>query len=210
MKRVFFPLAIIALSNLAWGHPHKDNSPSETEKKERIWPYFGKKAKDRQVEQSSKPLSPSEFTNRLEERFEKHSEKLERSFRNAEVKNKFINDGREIKSADDLREAARAIEELISESGVVSGFADMMLDLAEDFDIETTEEGLSLKFDGDRIGRVSIKRDKHTESSLDVEGFGRNMTIEKEVIKRDGKTKTRIVIEVDGDEDFDIDFKPRN
>ena len=64
--------------------------------------------------------------------------------------------------------------------------------------------------DGDRIGRVKVKRDKHTESSLDVEGFGRNMTIEKEVIKRGGKTKTRIVIEVDGDEDFDIDLKPRN
>jgi len=86
----------------------------------------------------------------------------------------------------------------------------MMLDLAEDFDVEATDEGLSLKFDGDRIGRVKIKRDKHTESSLDVEGFGRNMTIEKEVIRRDGKTKTRIVIEVDGDEEFDIDLRPKN
>ena len=36
------------------------------------------------------------------------------------------------------------------------------------------------------------------------------MTIEKEVIKRDGKTKTRIVIEVDGDEEFDIDLRPKN
>lgn len=135
---------------------------------------------------------------------------MERSLKKAEAKNDFISKNREIKNAEDLRDAARAIEDLISESGVISSFADMMLDLAEDFDVEATDEGLSLKFDGDRIGRVKIKRDKHTESSLDVEGFGRNMTIEKEVIRRDGKTKTRIVIEVDGDEEFDIDLRPKN
>ena len=85
----------------------------------------------------------------------------------------------------------------------------MVLELADDFDVETSDGGVSLKFDGERIGRVKVKRDKHTESAFDVEGFGRNMTVEKEVIKRNGKTKTRIVIEVDGDEEFDIDFKPK-
>ena len=210
MKRIVIPIAILALSGIALAHPHQDDTPSETAKTERVWPFFGNKTDDKKETQNSETLSASDFAERLEKRFEKHSEKLERSFKEAEAKNDFIGKDREIKNADDLRKAARAIEDLISDSGVISGFADMMLDLAEDFDIETTDDGMSLKFDGDRIGRVKVKRDKHTESSLDVEGFGRNMTIEKEVIKRGGKTKTRIVIEVDGDEDFDIDLKPRN
>ncbi len=214
MKRVIFPIAVLALSGMALAHPHKDETASETAKTERSWPYFGNKKQDKKDPQDSaddtKTLSASDFASRLEKRFEKHADKMERSFKEAETKNDFIGKDREIKNTDDLRDAARAIEDLISESGVISSFADMMLDFAEDFDVEATDEGLSLKFDGERIGRVKVKRDKHTESSLAVEGFGRNMTIEKEVIKRDGKTKTRIVIEVDGDEEFDIDFKPRN
>ena len=210
MKRVIIPIALLALSGIAIAHPHKDDTSEEAAKTERVWPYFGKKKQDKKDTKATKTLSASDFASRLEKRFEEHTDKMERSLKKAEAKNDFISKNREIKNAEDLRDAARAIEDLISESGVISSFADMMLDLAEDFDVEATDEGLSLKFDGDRIGRVKIKRDKHTESSLDVEGFGRNMTIEKEVIRRDGKTKTRIVIEVDGDEEFDIDLRPKN
>ena len=209
MKRIIFPITLLALSTVALAHPHKTEEAKKTPKAERSWPYFGKKADTPKKTERPKSLSASDFAARLEKRFEKHSDKLERSFKEAEAKNKFMREDREIKNTDDLREAARAIEDLISESGIISSFADMMLDLAEDFDVERTDGGLSLNFDGDRIGRVKVKRDKHTESALDLEGFGRNMTIEKEVIKRDGKTKTRIVIEVDGDEEFDIDLKPK-
>lgn len=210
MKRILIPITILALSGLAYAHPHNEDSPSETSKTERSWPFFGKPKDDKKEAQSTKTLSASDFAERIEKRVERYSNKIERSLKEAETKSDFIGKNREIETADDLREAARAIEDLISESGVISSLADMVLDLAEDFEVESTNEGLSLKFDGDRIGRVKVKRDKHAESSLDVEGFGRNMSIEKEVIKRDGKTKTRIVIEVDGDEEFDIDLKPRN
>jgi len=210
VRHIIIPITVLTLSGMALAHPHKDDTPEEAAKTERVWPYFGKKKQDKKDTKATKTLSASDFASRLEKRFEEHADKMEKSFKKAEAKNDFISKNRDIRNADDLREAARAIEDLISESGVISSFADIMLDLAEDFDVDATDGGLSLKFDGDRIGRVKVKRDKHTESSLDVEGFGRNMTIEKEVIKRDGKTKTRIVIEVDGDEEFDIDFKPKN
>lgn len=210
MKRIIVPIALLGLSSFALAHPHQSDVKEEKPKTDWTWPYFGKKAEDKKKIKETGTLSRSDFVARLEKRFEKHSEKLERSLKEAEAKNDFIGKDREIKNTDDIREAARAIEDLISESGVISGLADMMLGLADDFDVETTDDGLSLKFEGDRIGRVKVRRDKHTESSVDVEGFGRNMKIEKEVIKRDGKTKTRIVIEVDGDEEFDIDLKPKN
>ena len=212
MKKIIVPIALIALSGVAMAHPHTPENDTPSAKTERSWPYFGKKAKEQkeELESRSESLTASEFAQRLEKRFAAHSNKFERALEKAESKNEFIREGREIKNADDIRDAARAIEDLVSESGLISSLADMMLGLAEDFDVEATDDGLSLKFDGDRIGRVKVRRDKHTDRSLDVEGFGRNMTIEKEVIKRNGKTKTRIVIEVDGDEEFDIDLKPKN
>lgn len=214
MKRILVPIALIAVSGMAVAHPHKDDATNKTDKTERSWPYFGKKKAIEkpalEVDNESGTMSGSEFADRLEKRFEKHSQKMERSLKDAEANNTFMRESREIKNADDIREAARAIEELISDSGVISNLADMVLDLADDFDVETSDDGLALKFEGERIGLMKVRRDKHTESSLDVEGFGRNMTIEKEVIKRDGKTKTRIVIEVDGDEEFDIDLEPKN
>lgn len=214
MKRaaslIAFPFAFLAVSSLAFAHPHKDDVKTETPKTDWTWPYFGKKDDKAEAVDTHKTMSGAEFADRLEERFEKHSEKLDRALKTVENENSFLNGNREIKSGEDIKEAARAIEDLMSESGLISGLADMMLDLAEDFDVEATDGGVSLKFDGERIGRVKVKRDKHTESAIDLEGFGRNMTIEKDVIKRDGKTKTRIVIEVDGDEEFDIDLKPKN
>jgi len=36
------------------------------------------------------------------------------------------------------------------------------------------------------------------------------MSVNKEVIRKNGKTKTRIVIELDGDEEFDIELTPKN
>lgn len=209
MKRLLFPIAVLAFSNTAMAHPHNEDAETEKPKTDWTWPYFSKKETAAKSDKDT-TVSGAEFAERLEKRFEKHSQKLERSFKEAELNAEFMKQGREIKSAEDIREAARAIEDLISESGVISNFADMMLDLADDFDMENSDDGLSLKFDGERIGRVKLRRDKHTDSSLDLEGFGRNMTVEKDVIKRNGKTKTRIVIEVDGDEEFDIDLKSKN
>lgn len=207
MKRIILPLVLFALSPLAAAHPHSETPEAVPPKKSYIWPYFGKKATDDTADTS---LSGAEFADRLEQRLKTHTDKIERSLKKAEATNDFLKSDRKIKNADDIREAARAIEELVAESGVISNLADMMLGLAEDFDVETTDEGLALKFDGDRIGRVNVKRDKHAQSTFDVEGFGRNMTIEREIIKRDGKTKTRIIIEVDGDEEFDVEFSPKD
>lgn len=138
----------------------------------------------------------------------KHSAKMERSLEKAKKNGRMVELDGDIKSADDIREAARAIEDMISESGMMSNLADMMIDLAGDFDIEESDGGVSLNFDGKRMGR--IKRSRNSDDSLDIEGFGRNLTIDKKVIRKNGKSKTRIVIEMDGDEDVDIELSPKD
>ena len=156
---------------------------------------------------SGNTMDAEEFGARLEKRFERHAKNMERKLDNAKSRHKFLKEDREIETVEDIRDAAKAIENLLADSGVISGLADMVLDLADDFDIESSEDGVSLNFEGKRLGRLKV--DKDTDESFDIEGFGRNLTIDKKVIRKNGKTKTRIIIEMDGDEEFDIDLTPK-
>jgi len=224
MKRVMISLSalagLLALSTAAISHPHE--AEPET-KLERIWPYFGQKydsskttqpqknaAKnniDDEALQSKSKMKAEDFGNRLEKRFQRHADELSQKLERAESKNKFLKDDNTIENVEDIREAARAVEELISESGIISGLADFMVEIVDDFDIESSDEGLALNFEGKRLGRLKIDQDK--DESIALEGFGRNLSIDKKVIRKNGKTKTRIIIEVDGDEEFDVDITPK-
>ena len=238
MKRIILPICLLALSAAAFAHPHKSDDTSEDTQVQRVWPFFGDKAKpqkdtphtkaekelkkvirvERKKDEDKKKaksygsgsgdtMDADEFGDRLERRFERHAKTMERKLDRAKSRNKFLKEDREIETVEDIRDAAKAIENLLAESGVISGLADLVLDLADDFDIESSEDGVSLNFEGKRLGRLKV--DKDTDESFDIEGFGHNLTIDKKVIRKNGKTKTRIVIEMDGDEEFDIDLTPK-
>ncbi len=184
-------------------------SEKETKKVVRIKPKPNTDDKDKTDKSygSGNSMDAEEFGARLEKRFERHAKNMERKLDNAKSRHKFLKEDREIETVEDIRDAAKAIENLLADSGVISGLADMVLDLADDFDIESSEDGVSLNFEGKRLGRLKV--DKDTDESFDIEGFGRNLTIDKKVIRKNGKTKTRIIIEMDGDEEFDIDLTPK-
>lgn len=226
MKRIIFPIAILGLSAVAIAHPHKSDDVQETAKTERVWPFFGKSEGsklDSQNEDSAKKvekrvvrikrkerdetMDAEEFGARLEKRFEGHARALDEKLETAKTKNRFLKKDRDIETLEDIRDAANALEDLISDSGLISGLADMMIEFADDFEVENSDDGVSLNFEGKRLGRLKVEKDK--DESFDIEGFGRNLKIDKQVIQKNGKTKTRIVIEIDGDEDFDIDLKPK-
>ena len=238
MKRIILPISLLALSAAAFAHPHKSDDTSEDTQVQRVWPFFGDKAKhqkdtsdtkaekelkkvirvERKKDEDKKKaksygsgsgdtMDADEFGDRLERRFERHAKTMERKLDRAKSRNKFLKEDREIETVEDIRDAAKAIENLLAESGVISGLADLVLDFADDFDIESSEDGVSLNFEGKRLGRLKV--DKDTDESFDIEGFGHNLTIDKKVIRKNGKTKTRIVIEMDGDEEFDIDLTPK-
>ena len=226
MKRILFPIAILALSAVAIAHPHKSDETEANPKVERIWPNFGKKSDKHDADTktdekvikkvirmkrkdvtSDDTMDAAEFGARLEKRFERHARDMDKKLDKAKVKNRFLKEDRDIETLEDIRDAAVALEDLLSDSGIISGLADMMLDFADDFDVESSDEGVSLNFEGKRLGRLKV--DKDSDESFDIEGFGRNLSIDKKVIRKNGKTKTRIVIEMDGDEEFDIDLKPK-
>lgn len=112
-----------------------------------------------------------------------------------------------IENPDELREAARSIQNLLADSGILESLAEVVIDLAEDIEIDDTGNGMRLSFNGNRIGGFSMDQDN---DRISIETMGNNTTIEKEVFIENGKKKTRIVIETDGDDvDFDIVPKPK-
>ena len=223
MNYVALPLSLIALSITTYGavafaHPHADDKSEPASKVERVWPYFGKKSDKKTLDEldaddavefdlDTDTMDGEEFATRLEKRFKRHSDRMDRKIERAKLKNKFLKDGADFKTTEDLRSAAKAVEDILSDSGIISGLANLVVDMAEDFDIESSDDGVSLNFEGKRLGRLKVDKDK--EESFDIEGFGRNLKIDKKVIRKNGKTKTRIIIEMDGDEEFDIDLTPK-
>ena len=106
------------------------------------------------------------------------------------------------KSGDEIREKSRELEEMIVESGVLSSLADMMADFAEDIEVEKNENSFSFRFDGDTVGEV--RRDE--DDRVVLKSMDKEMTVEKETYVENGKTRTRIVIDMEGDgSDGDLD-----
>ena len=163
--------------------------------------------------------SSTTSTSSLDAYFEKHAKSLKDSMRkieNRETKTSNLRTdetsskttGRRIDIIEDpesLRAAAKDIQNMLADSGFLENIADMVIDLAEDIDIVETENGMSLSFDGDRLGAIN-KTDK---DGLSIETFGKNTTIEKESFVENGRKKTRIIIETDADNDVEYDIVPK-
>ena len=111
-----------------------------------------------------------------------------------------------IENPDELRQTARTIQNLLADSGILESLAEVVIDLAEDIEIEDTTDGMRLSFNGNPIGGFSMNKDTET---FNIETMGSNTKIEKEVFIEDGKKKTRIIIETDGD-DVDFDIVPKS
>ena len=179
-------------------------------------------AKDSQTKPSAEAEPKIEFEHDLNKHFEEHANRLREALSSKGTKSRIIT--KEFYSADDaalaggkiksskrieiienpegLRETARTIQNLLAESGILENLADVVIDLAEDIELEDTGDGMRLSFNGERIGGFSMDKDNET---LSFETMGSNTTVEKEVFIENGKKRTRIVIETDSDDvDFDI------
>lgn len=182
--------------------------------------------KDSQTKSSAESEPKIEFEHDLNRHFEEHAKRLREALQSATgtksriIKKEFHSDddaalaGRKTKSSkrieiienpDELREAARTIQNLLAESGILENLAEVVIDLAEDIELEDTGNGMRLSFNGERIGGFSMDEDNET---LSIETMDSNTTIEKEVFIENGKKRTRIVIETDSD-DLDVDIVPK-
>jgi len=196
-----------SVSTATFAHPHDDAPAAKSAK---TWPFFG-------TDEDTK--AGSETETRIEKKFKDHAERMKKRMdaaqkradramkRNDEAFVQLKEDGL-LENPERIREAAKALENMLAESGFISSMADIVVDLAEDIDVDNHENGLTLKFDGETLGRIQMDRDAKVDDTVEIEAFGKNMNVEKQIIEKDGKKKMRIVIEMDADDDVEIEVKP--
>lgn len=174
--------ALIALAAPAFAHPHDEDDAKKTTEKR--WPFFGDTADD--TESDAKKRAVVRLKTKTDE-----GENIEVFKWNGE----------------DLTNAAREMEEAIAESGLLSDMAEMLAEFADDVEVRKGKSGgTALMFDGEEMLRFDLDRDASSEDRLSISGLGRNLTVDRETVRENGKTRTRIVIEMDGGDDVEIDL----
>ncbi len=216
---VILGVATLALTSAANAHPHKKAPKVEAEVDFPEIDFLSDKDIDAHFERHAKTLrdaltkaQKSSRRVRIKE-LRIHDEVKDKHSHSSEHKDGH-KDGHEskriniIENPDELRDAARTLQNLLADSGILESLADVVIDLAENIEIEDTGDGMRLSFDGKRIGGFSLDEDSN---SLSIQSLGSQTTIEKEIFYENGKKKTRIIIETDSDDvDFDVAPKKRS
>jgi hypothetical protein len=112
----------------------------------------------------------------------------------------------------DLREKAEALADKAREQGdalidseLMTSMSEALEALAARVDVEKGEgKGTALWIDGDEV--VRFRGDRTVDDTLRVTGLGQNLSVERETLIKNGQTRTRIVIEMDGGDDVKIDL----
>ena len=96
------------------------------------------------------------------------------------------------------------MEDAFADEGLFRDLAAMFGDFAQDLDVETDNGKTVLVFDGAEIGQIEHKKSRDSEDRISISGFGKYFTLDRETVVEDGKSKTRIVIDMDGEDEIDI------
>lgn len=96
------------------------------------------------------------------------------------------------------------LEEAFADDGLFRSLAAMFSDFAEDIDVDTDNGKTVLSFDGAKVGEIEHEKSRDSEDRISIVGLGKYFTLDRETIVEDGKTKTRIVIDMDGEDEIDI------
>lgn len=141
---------------------------------------------------------------KVDEKLSKHKIEIARSA--ARLKRKL--DKSQAKADGDVSKEIEAVadvlEEAFAKDGLFRDLAAMFSDFAEDIDVDTDDGKTVLRFDGATVGQIEHSKSRDSEDSLSISGLGKNLTLDRQTIIKDGKSKTRIVIEMDGADEIDI------
>ena len=171
-------------ATVAVSHPH---TPEAEKKEEKSWPYFGE---DEEVE--------------VEIDEEKKVEKK------GVIRLKTDGEEREFRwNGEELPEAMKELELALKDGGseAFESLSGTLAELSAKFEMRDDEDGAkAFVFDGEEMMRFHFEREEEIDNRLTISGLGRNLTVERETTIEDGKSRTRIVIEMDGGDDVEIDL----
>lgn len=145
-----------------------------------------------------------ELVDKIEAKLSKHRVEIAKS--SSRLKREF--DKKQAASDGDISEDIEAVadllEDVFAKDGLFRDLSTLLSDFVEDVDIETEDGKTVLRFDGATIGKIETQKNRDRDDRLSISGLGKNLTLDRETIVKDGKSKTRIVIEMDGEDSVDI------
>lgn len=106
--------------------------------------------------------------------------------------------------SDELDAVADLLEDVFAKDGLFRDLSAMFTDFAEDIEVDTDDGKTVLRFDGATVGQIETRKNLHSDDHIAISGLGRNLTLDRQTIKKDGKSKTRIVIELDGKDGVEV------
>lgn len=108
--------------------------------------------------------------------------------------------------SEEVEAVAQALEDVFADDGLFKDLTIMFTDFADDVDVQSADGVTILSFDGATVGKIERSKKRESEDSLSISGLGKNLTLDRETIVKDGKSKTRIIIEMDGGDEIEIDL----
>ena len=153
------------------------------------------------------PALPSEadiLSEKIEDKLSEHKVEIAKS--TARLKRKL--DKGHAKADGDISDEIEGVmdvmEEAFSDDGLFRDLAAMFSDFAKDIEVESEDGQTVLLFDGAKVGDIQRKKSRDSEDSFSISGLGKSLTLDRETIVKDGTSRTRIIIDVDGGDEIDI------
>lgn len=106
--------------------------------------------------------------------------------------------------AQEIEVVMDVMEDAFAEDGLFRDLSAMFGDFASDLDVVSDDGTTTLIFDGAKVGQVQHEKSRDSEDRFSISGLGKNFTFDRETVVEDGKSKTRIVIDMNGEDEIDI------
>lgn len=108
--------------------------------------------------------------------------------------------------SEEIEAVADLLEDVFAKDGLFRDLTALVSDFAKDVEVDKQNGKTVLRFDGATVGQIETRKSRDNDDRLSISGLGKNLTLDRETIVKDGKSKTRIVIEMDGEDSVDITF----
>jgi len=141
---------------------------------------------------------------KLEDKMSEHQVELAKSTSRLKRKMEKVQDSAGESFGDDLEGIADVMEEVFAEEGVFREFATLFTEFAKEIDVDTDDGKTVLKFDGTEVAQIQHKSSRDSEDHMSISGLGKSLTFDRKTVVENGKSKTRIVIDMDGKDEIDI------
>jgi len=162
---------------------------------------------------ASPPLvedNTEELIDKIEETLSDHKVEIAKSTARLKRKMDSAKDSAGETLEGDLEVMADVLEDVFAEDGVFRDLTAMFSDFAKEMDVDTDDGKTTLSFGGTEVAQIQHKSSRDSEDSISISGLGRSFSMDRKTVVENGKSKTRIVIDMNGEDEIDLTLPTPN